>query len=127
MKSLVLIVALVLTGCATVDPATQAAQDANAAMQVTCDNAEDCELKWARALQWVQENSRWKLRNVTDSLITTEGPLSTPSPAYEVTKFPLGGGRYEIRFRAGCGNIFGCVPSIKEVTASFNAFVAYGM
>lgn len=116
-----------LTACDTIgmSPAQIAAQESNAAMRVTCSGSEDCEKRWARALDWVQRNSHWKLRTVTDTVITTEGPLDTTYAAFEITKFPLGSGRYELRFRAGCGNIFGCVPSIQALQADFNVSVGY--
>jgi hypothetical protein len=123
MRSLLLLV--VFSGCVTMTPDQIAARNANAAMEVTCDSPEDCEIKWAAALDWIQRNSHWKLRNVTDSLITTEGPFDTTQAAFEVTKFPRGGGVYEIRFRAACGNMFGCVPSILDLTASFKSSVGY--
>jgi hypothetical protein len=45
-----------------------------------------------------------KFRNVTDTLITTEGPMETPDPAFEVTKVPTGGKTYRIAMRAFCGS-----------------------
>jgi hypothetical protein len=107
-------------------PAELAALNDDLNIDLTCTAGEDCELKWSRAMDWLQRNSCWKLRNVTDSLITTEGPFNTQSAAFEITKFPRGGGVYEIRFRAGCGNPFGCSPSIKKLTANFNLFVSTG-
>ena len=123
-------VVLLLSGCAAMDnadlsPERIAAIETNAALQPTCSDKSDCELKWARALDWVQKNSCWKLRSVSEMLISTEGPFDSTSPAFEITRFPHGDGSYEIRFRAGCGNIFGCAPSVKQLTASFNECVLY--
>lgn len=127
-KSLLLVLISLLVGCTSMDnwgmsPQQIAEVERNAAMSVTCDGASDCELKWARALDWVQRNSRWKLRVATEMVITTEGPLDTTDAAFEITKYPRGGGHYEIRFRAGCGNVFGCVPSLKQLQADFNVSV----
>lgn len=124
--ALVGVLCIAMFACETMTPQQQAAVDANAAMEVTCTGQQDCEMKWARALDWVQRNSHWKLRNVSDMLITTEGPLDTTYAAFEITKFPKGNGAYEIRFRAACGNMFGCVPSIKQLTANFKAAAMYG-
>ncbi len=53
----------------------------------------------------LQEHSTWKFRNLTDTLITTEGPMETPDPAFEVTKVPTGDGKtYRIAKRAFCGS-----------------------
>lgn len=117
MKLLIAVVAV--SGCVTMTPTQQAQVTADSQRRVTCEGKDDCELKWATALRWVQDNSYWKLRAVTDSVITTEGPLDSPSAAFSITKFPLGRGAYEIQFRAGCGNMFGCVPAIEQLAASF--------
>jgi hypothetical protein len=61
-----------------------------AAATITCTTGTDCEVRWARVTQWLQDHSQWKFRNVTDTLITTEGPLETAKPAFEVTKMPAG-------------------------------------
>lgn len=91
---------------------------------VYCSGRDDCETKWALATRWLQNHSAYKFRNVTETLITTEGPLqSDPRAAFEITKFPKGGGAYEIQMRAGCANIFGCQPSISELEDNFMAEV----
>lgn len=109
--------------CAHVTPEQQVA----AAQQVTCSSKDDCELRWARATKWLQDNSHWKLRTVTESLLTTEGPNGQTFTAYEVSKFPMGNGTYEIQFKAGCNNMgLGCHPSIVGATASFKRYVMTG-
>lgn len=112
---------LVLSACAT--PQQKAQWEFEASRPVTCSQGSDCEVKWSRALIWVQDHSRWKLRIANDTLITTEGPFDTTDAAYSITKVPTGTGTYTIVFRAGCGNMFGCVPSILELQASFVNFV----
>jgi hypothetical protein len=91
-----------------------------AAASITCTAGPDCELRWARVTAWLQENSQWKFRNVTDTLITTEGPLDTVKPAFEVTKMPAGDGKtYRIVMRAFCGVENVCEPVILRLRASF--------
>lgn len=112
-------IALLLMACAHVTPEQRVA----ASQPIWCD-AKDCEVKWARATQWLQDNSHWKIRNATETLLTTEGPLGSTFTAYEVTKFPVNHGVYEIRFRAGCVNQgLGCHPDITQATAAFKQFV----
>jgi hypothetical protein len=123
IRSLALAGILTSLACAHVTPEQQLA----ASQQVTCSSKDDCELKWARATKWLQDNSHWKLRTVTESLLTTEGPNGQTFTAYEVSKFPMGNGTYEIQFKAGCHNMgLGCHPSIVGATASFKRFVATG-
>lgn len=71
-----------------------------ASATITCALGTDCEVRWSRVTTWLQENSTWKFRNVTDTLITTEGPLKTAKPAFEVTKIPAGDGK---RIASSCG------------------------
>lgn len=94
-----------------------------AAKEVVCNAGLDCEVKWSRGVQWLQDNARWKFRNVTDTLITTEGPLESANAAFEMTKVPRGDGRtYRIVLRAWCG-ASRCSPSVDELRASFVSFV----
>lgn len=97
---------------------------ASASREIRCEAGSDCEMKWSRVTQWLLANSDWKLRNVTDNLITTEGPLDTPKPAYEVLKIPSGDGKtYLIMMKAGCGEGYNCETRILELQTSFGAFV----
>lgn len=112
-----LTVAALLSSCAT--PQQKAMLEMDASRPMICQQGQDCEVKWSRALVWVQDNSRWKLRIANDSLITTEGPFDTTDASFSINKIPLGNGQYSIAFRAGCGNMFGCVPSLLELKASF--------
>lgn len=122
--SWIVIVGVVLTiACSHATPEQRMA----AAQQVTCSGKDDCELKWARATKWLQDNSHWKLRLVSESILTTEGPNGQVLTAYEVNKFPLGNGVYEIQFKAGCSSEgLGCHPSTVTATASFKRYVLTG-
>ena len=99
-------------------------------LRITCTDGSDCTTRWARALQWVTENSPFKLRIATDSVITTEGPLdeggySTES-AITVNKVSSSDGTSEIVFNSGCANEFGCVPTHEMLLSRFANFVMAG-
>jgi len=104
-------------------PQQEALLQLEASRPITCSQGQDCEVKWGRALLWVQDNSRWKIRIANDTLITTEGPRDTTDAAYEISKVLAEKGMYSISFHAWCGNRFGCFPSILELQASFVNFV----
>jgi hypothetical protein len=104
-------------------PQQEALLQLEASRPITCSQGQDCEVKWGRALLWVQDNSRWKIRIANDTLITTEGPRDTTDAAYEISKDLTDKGIYSISFHAWCGNRFGCFPSISELQASFVNFV----
>jgi hypothetical protein len=75
-------------------------------------------------MDWVQDNSQYRLQIQTDSLIQTAGPTDeSASSAFTITKRALGGGAYQIVFRSGCDNIIGCVPTGLALQASFNNYV----
>src|SRR5688572_24069657 len=44
-----------------------------ASRPVLCSTGRDCQVKWSRAIEWLQSNSTWKFDVVTDVLITTQG------------------------------------------------------
>lgn len=90
---------------------------------ISCTAGADCELKWSRVTMWLLDNSEWKMRNVTDTLITTEGPMDTMKPAFQVTKMPSGDGKtYRIAMRAQCG-AGECEKMIRNLRASFYDYV----
>ena len=93
---------------------------AEAARPVTCHGADDCQVKWGRALQWVLSNSAYKISNQTELLISTLGPLpDDPLPAITVSRLPTGDGDYLFSLQMGCDNLFGCQPSLLSLQASF--------
>lgn len=100
----------------------------DAADPVVCQRGEDCEVAWGRALQWISANSHWKLRNVTDFLIATEGPMDTDRPAFTIQKVPQGQGVYRIEMSAACADTMdnrlrGCDPDVTYLIATFNRYV----
>lgn len=119
-----LFVMFIVTACSTMSATDNNYYQSLANSPIYCSNEEDCEVKWGRAILWVSKNSHWKIRNQSDSLITTEGPFKTVYPAFIINKVPLGKGMYQIMFDAGCGNIFGCIPSTIQLKANFVEFVS---
>jgi hypothetical protein len=122
MKRLIVLTGacLSLAGCVTATPEQQTALAVQAARPVTCQGAEDCEVKWSKATQWVLNHSGYKIRSQSDTMIATMGPLpSDPTAAFTITKLAQGAGLYTFDFRGGCDNIFGCIPSLVQSKASF--------
>ncbi|MBK5260445.1 MAG: hypothetical protein JJE51_12710 [Thermoanaerobaculia bacterium] len=95
-----------------------------ASRPVSCSAGRDCQVKWSRAIEWLQQNSTWKFEVVTDVLITTAGPGNTTKPAFEITKAPTeleGTDRIQIRVfcSQGVAGIFGCDPPADRLTQQF--------
>ena len=80
---------------------------------ITCAQGSDCAQKWTRARRWVQDNGRFPLIRDTDTVLLTAGPIyADTTPAYVIVLDPPSAdGRQIMRFRAWCGNMFGCFPS----------------
>jgi len=88
---------------------------------VTCEGQSECEVKWGRAIQYVLDNSSFRIQQQTDSLIQTAGPSSINQfdIAMLVSKVPLGDGKYRFDLRAGCDNAFGCNPPLEHAKGYF--------
>ncbi len=121
MRLPLLCVALALAGCAEhVDPAVAAA----AAQPVVCTGEADCAAKWSRAVNWVVQNSHWKIQTQTDQMIATFNPIDSSTDAgFTVTKVSTGGAAYEIDMSISCDNLISCIPGPTELKANFNTYV----
>ncbi len=121
MRSIMIGLAGLLAGCTTIpsDPAVMELSRRD----VICTEGADCDAKWSRAVAWVAQNSRWRIQTQTDTLIQTMGPLDTSDAAFTITKVAHGNGTYTILFAAGCGSMFGCIPSVPGLKVVFNQFV----
>jgi hypothetical protein len=109
-----------LSGCIT---AGTTPETAPSAPSVTCTAGPDCEAKWARALSWIEGNSRWKVETKADAVIETKPSInSSASPGFKATKV-AGASGYEIKLTGGCASWFGCTPSVEESRAQFAKYV----
>ena len=91
---------------------------------VTCVAGADCEQKWARALQWLQDNSDLAITTQSDTVLqTAESPPHSPLASFMITKLLAGGDKYEIHYTAQCSNLFGCTPPLLRLKAGFIRFV----
>ncbi len=105
---------LALAGCAT----TPADPD----RVITCRAGSDCDEKWSRAMQWLQQNSSAKV-TATDTQLTAEESVEAAKPAFEVTKATEDEGKtFRITMRAWCaaGN---CDDLATRLRRSFNDYV----
>jgi PDZ domain len=119
----VIVAATLLVACTTLSSEERTRLRTVAATPIYCTTGEDCNVKWDRVLLWITNNSHWKIRDQTDSLITTEGPFNTTYAAYSVNMVSLGRNREQIRIQLGCGSLFGCTPDTLQLKASFVQFV----
>lgn len=111
------LIAFALGGCAS------SATSESANRVITCTAGAQCDQMWSRAMQWLQQNSSWKVTTATDMLLTTEGPLTTEKPAFEVTKVEKDNGRsFQITMRAWCG-AGDCAALIERLHSDFYSYV----
>lgn len=125
----IVLAAAALAGCATqLTPEQQAIVTQTAARQVTCSGADDCEVKWGRAVQWVLDTNAFRIQVQTDVMIQTAGPLPDhPELAVVVSKIATGGGNFRFEVSGGCDNMFGCIPTLEIAKASFVKAVMDGV
>lgn len=120
------LVAAVLSGCAIAPTAeTQAKQAELASTTPVCASDADCKAKWDAAQLWIAHNAGYKLQTATDVLLETYNSVGgSPDIAVQVTKEPMGGGKYKIVVSVSCDNIFGCVPNQWDAALDFNKTVS---
>ena len=126
----VTIAALFLLGISTMPAFAAAKARADASPPVViahCKGADDCEVKWGRALVWANTHLNYPVARATRNLIQTSGPArgsTYPSVSIARTRNPDGG--YSFVLQAFCANLFGCRPELPELRADFAAFVEAG-
>lgn len=86
-----------------------------------CEGEKDCLAKWEAAQLWVAHNAGYKIQTATSVLIETYNATGgSTNLSAQVTKEPLGGGKYQIIAKLWCDNIFGCTPNAKSALSEFN-------
>lgn len=89
---------------------------------ITCTAGADCDGKWSRAMQWLQENSSAKV-TATDTQLSVAESVDNAKPAFEVTKATRDEGKtFTITMRAWCaaGN---CDDIVAPLRTSFYDYV----
>jgi hypothetical protein len=123
-----LAMALLLSACAATPPDPNIKAAANA--PVYCPDKPACDAAWAKAEVWVAQNSRFRIQRVSSVVLSTYGPSTaggaTTNLAFQVTRESIGGDRQQIKVWAGCGNPFGCIPTVDEATAALKRHISPG-
>lgn len=116
-----------LAGCAMTE-ANQQMMFRYQQSKPTCTGKDECELKWAAARRWVQNNAGLRIQNYSDDFIQTykAGDYANTDLGVEVTKEPLGGGSYQIVARMWINNAFG-QGDIPAKLVAFNDYVNTAM
>jgi hypothetical protein len=115
--------ALIISGCVT-SQERQARMDLFRSTIPVCDGEADCKEKWSAAQVYIANNAGLKIQVLSDAIIETYNPGKNSSLlAAQVTKVPLGGGKYQIEIKTWCNNPFGCTPKAWDVALGFNEYV----
>src|SRR5216684_3193852 len=91
----------ILSACAASPPPDPRLVEA-ANTLINCSESKDCEVKWARAFDWVRHHSAWQINVASDSLIQTDGPMDLATPAFVVRRTPGADKKYEIVLEVIC-------------------------
>ncbi len=103
------LILIALTACATSPPTDRL---------ITCTAGSDCDEKWSRAMQWLEQNTSSKV-TATDTQLTVAESVDEAKPAFEVTKATNDKGKtFTITMRAWCaaGN---CDEIVAPLRTSF--------
>lgn len=113
--------AIALAGCATAPSPEFDAKRAEIARTVpTCSSDRECAAKWEAAQLWIVKNAGYKLQLVTPVLLETYNATgSKVELAAQVTKEPLGAGKYSLNIKVWCDNFLGCHPDTLDATLDF--------
>jgi hypothetical protein len=114
-----------LSGCFAV--VTDQKALAQAKEPVYCDGADECGIKWSRALDYVSKHSGRPFQTMTDTFAQTPAPQGSAQMAATLRKEPLGRGRYRIALQVVCGNNYLvsklCEPLLQGYVVGFNQSV----
>jgi hypothetical protein len=93
---------------------------------IGCTAGADCDAKWARAKQWVLDNSKYPVKVDTEAEISTvtRTRFNDPGLIVTVNRFARHDGTFVITLRVGCGMLVGpCKPSVGQAQESFARYV----
>lgn len=90
----------------------------------SCSSSDECEVKWAAAFRFVQENCAFRIKQYDDHFIQTyqSGDYANTNLACEVVKEPQGRGVYRIIAKFWINNAFMNGAPAKMV--EFNDYVS---
>ena len=92
-----------------------------------CSTDSQCEVMWAAARRWVNQNAGFRLDILTDDYMETHRSANEADARLfaRVEKQPVNpdAGEYAIAVTLGCHNFLGCVPDRHEAALAFNKFV----
>jgi len=126
MKAIILIsIFTVLVGCASSNKNLSPGMEAAFHKPLVCAGDSQCKLYWDRANFYVNSNSRYKIQTANDNLIQTFSPTGgSTNLGYNISREPLGSGKYRIWIKTWCDNMFGCYPDQREEVAKFKMYVS---
>ncbi len=113
MRRFIIIAVIALAACATTTATNQ---------PITCTAGSDCDEKWSRAMQWLEQNTSSKV-TATDTQLSVAESVDDVKPAFEVTKATTDAGKtFTITMRAWCamGN---CDEIVVPLRADFYDYV----
>lgn len=118
--------AVMLAGCATAP--LPAGMQYELTAPLVCAGERQCKIGWQAAQAWVASHAGMKLQIANDTVIETYNSTpSSPNLSVQVIRQPLGEGRDQFTIRAGCANLFGCVPDRLGAVVNFKREVRKAM
>lgn len=115
--------AALLAGCA-LEPRPLTFEEMADQKPPKCSGAQHCAAMWQRAQAWVATNSRYKIQIATDVVIQTYTPTrSSTDLGFTIVREVVAPDQYRFITKAGCDNIFGCMPSREKALAALHRYM----
>jgi hypothetical protein len=117
------LVTTALAGCSN-NKQTEAWQAEVQRTLPTCQSEDVCQVKWSAARSWVLSHAGTKIQNYGVDYFDTYNPIpNSPRLAAQVSKDAVGAGKYVIKAKLWCDNMFGCQPNAWQALVDFNKSV----
>lgn len=114
-------------GCGTTQSSLPPNQQQELSAPLHCEESSECKLMWERATFFVTKYSRFKMQIHNESVIQTYNPTGgSTNLGFNITREPLGNGKYRIWVNAACDNMFGCAPDRFETIIKAKRYIRTG-
>lgn len=96
-KLLLVLVVWVLGGCSVKLPKDLEPQTAEALRNApACDSKQSCESLMELAQIWVNKNTAMRIQSATNVVISTYDDATSKEPSFNISKEPIGAGRFHL-------------------------------
>ncbi len=115
---------LLLVGCAGTSPQIENKIASLSSSSVVCGDG--CSLEFERAEYWLNKHSKLKIQNKTNNTIETYNPYQSKQYGFNISKEPMGDGKYKIHTVVTSRVSIGDTVSTEDVRKMLNHYMRTG-